>query len=192
MSWDEFAARHGGGVSARGFPGDPSRGGRADFELVQGARHTLVAGKRWKATRTGIEPLRELEAARARRTRRTSASTSRSGRSRSRRGRSRWRRRSGSCREPTWCCCSARETPRTKQADLSELVHTPAVGRLATMTFHDKRREPFWRGCADIAGMILWPILRDEPSRAAADPAVDIRADEVGERAVAARRGIPP
>ena len=28
----------------------------------------------------------------------------------------------------------------------------------------------------DIAGMILWPILRDEPSRAAADPAVDIRA----------------
>jgi restriction system protein len=38
--------------------------GRADFELVQGARHTLVASKRWKAIRTGIEPMRELEAAR--------------------------------------------------------------------------------------------------------------------------------
>ena len=36
----------------------------ADFELVQGARSTLVACKRWKAMRTGIEPLRELEEAR--------------------------------------------------------------------------------------------------------------------------------
>jgi len=36
---------------------------QADFELVQGWRSTLVACKRWKATRTGIEPLRELDAA---------------------------------------------------------------------------------------------------------------------------------
>ncbi|HYR33109.1 MAG TPA: restriction endonuclease, partial [Burkholderiales bacterium] len=38
--------------------------GGADFELVQGSRSTLVACKRWKAMRTGIEPLRELEDAR--------------------------------------------------------------------------------------------------------------------------------
>ena len=36
----------------------------ADFELVQGWRTTLVACKRWKATRTGVEPLRDLDAAR--------------------------------------------------------------------------------------------------------------------------------
>ena len=39
-------------------------GGQADLELVQGARVTLVACKRWKAARTGVEPLRELVAAR--------------------------------------------------------------------------------------------------------------------------------
>jgi restriction system protein len=31
---------------------------------VQGSRSTLVACKRWKAMRTGIEPLRELDGAR--------------------------------------------------------------------------------------------------------------------------------
>ncbi len=35
----------------------------ADFELTQNSRTTLVACKRWKATRTGIEPLRGLHAA---------------------------------------------------------------------------------------------------------------------------------
>src|SRR5262249_56718817 len=33
-------------------------------DLVQGPYSTLVACKRWKAVRTGIEPLRELQAAR--------------------------------------------------------------------------------------------------------------------------------
>ncbi len=31
---------------------------------MQGAYSTLVACKRWKAVRTGVEPLRELQAAR--------------------------------------------------------------------------------------------------------------------------------
>ena len=64
MSWDEFSAILESAYRREGFQVTRLEGGRADFELVQGARHTLVAGKRWKATRTGIEPLRELEAAR--------------------------------------------------------------------------------------------------------------------------------
>ncbi|HXU40819.1 MAG TPA: restriction endonuclease [Burkholderiales bacterium] len=65
MSWDEFSANLESAYRREGFRVTRLGGGRADFELVQGARHTLVAGKRWKATRTGVEPLRELEAARA-------------------------------------------------------------------------------------------------------------------------------
>lgn len=64
MSWDEFAGTMESAYRREGFRVTRLGGGGADFELVQGARHTLVAGKRWKATRTGIEPLRELEAAR--------------------------------------------------------------------------------------------------------------------------------
>ena len=64
LSWEEFAGAMETAYRREGFQVTRLEGGRADFELVQGARHTLVAGKRWKATRTGIEPLRELEAAR--------------------------------------------------------------------------------------------------------------------------------
>jgi restriction system protein len=64
QSWDEFAGAMEAAYRREGFQVIRLEGGRADFELVQGARHTLVASKRWKATRTGIEPLRELEAAR--------------------------------------------------------------------------------------------------------------------------------
>jgi restriction system protein len=64
MSWDEFAVVMEAAYRREGFQVTRLESGRADFELVQGARHTLVASKRWKATRTGIEPLRELEAAR--------------------------------------------------------------------------------------------------------------------------------
>ena len=35
----------------------------ADFELTKGGRTSVVSCKRWKAARTGIEPLRELHAA---------------------------------------------------------------------------------------------------------------------------------
>ena len=67
MSWDEFSAaleqafqRDGYTVKRLGA----ERPAGADFELVQGSRSTLVACRRWKAMRTGIEPLRELEDAR--------------------------------------------------------------------------------------------------------------------------------
>lgn len=41
------------------------QGVAADLELQKGGRVSLVACKRWKAARTGIEPLRELHAAAA-------------------------------------------------------------------------------------------------------------------------------
>jgi restriction system protein len=64
LSWEEFLAeledafrRDGYVVSRPGIAG-------ADLELVKSGRVSLVAGKRWKVARAGIEPLRELDAAR--------------------------------------------------------------------------------------------------------------------------------
>ena len=64
QSWDDFAREMEEAYRRAGY--DVSRLGNApaDFELVQGPYSTLVACKRWKAVRTGIEPLRELQAAR--------------------------------------------------------------------------------------------------------------------------------
>ncbi|MNC94763.1 Restriction endonuclease [compost metagenome] len=39
------------------------REGAADLELQKAGQRALVAAKRWKATRTGIEPLKDLAAA---------------------------------------------------------------------------------------------------------------------------------
>jgi restriction system protein len=64
MSWDEFAAAIEKGFSRDGYTVKRLGGKGADFELAKGSRSTLLACKRWKATRTGIEPLRELEEAR--------------------------------------------------------------------------------------------------------------------------------
>lgn len=64
MSWDEFAATLEAAYQRQGYRVTRIAASNADFELVQGARSTLVACKRWKAVRTGIEPLRELEEAR--------------------------------------------------------------------------------------------------------------------------------
>jgi restriction system protein len=46
---------------------DGGKGGAADLELTHEGRVTLVACRRWKATRTGVEPLREFDAATAER-----------------------------------------------------------------------------------------------------------------------------
>src|SRR5918992_4649808 len=63
MTWEDFGAaveeafrREGYGVSRLG-------GGQADFELSRQGRTSLVACKRWKVGRVGIEPLRELHSA---------------------------------------------------------------------------------------------------------------------------------
>ena len=60
MSWDEFAAALEAAYRREGY--DVKRvHSAADLELEKAGRLTLVAAKRWKATRTGIEPLRELD-----------------------------------------------------------------------------------------------------------------------------------
>jgi restriction system protein len=64
LPWDEFSAaladafvREGYGVKSVNLAG-------AEFEITRLRRVTLVGCKRWKVARTGIEPLRELAAAR--------------------------------------------------------------------------------------------------------------------------------
>ena len=63
LSWDEFAGEVAKAYAGEGYEVQRLAGAQADFELARGGRKTLVACKRWKATRTGIEPLRELAAA---------------------------------------------------------------------------------------------------------------------------------
>ena len=60
MPWEDFSAALEEAYRREGYT-VKRLAAQADFELVQGSRSTLVACKRWKATRTGIEPLRELE-----------------------------------------------------------------------------------------------------------------------------------
>lgn len=64
MPWDEFAAAMAQAYAREGYEVTRLQSAQADLELARTGRKTLVACKRWKATRTGIEPLRELEAAR--------------------------------------------------------------------------------------------------------------------------------
>ncbi len=64
MPWPEFAAAVGKAYAAQGYEVQRLDDARADFALVRNGYTTLVACKRWKATRTGTEPLRELDAAR--------------------------------------------------------------------------------------------------------------------------------
>ena len=67
VPWEEFAAAIEAAWRREGYEVKRAGSAQADFELLKGSRTTLVACKRWKATRTGIEPLRELEAAREKR-----------------------------------------------------------------------------------------------------------------------------
>ena len=64
LSWNDFSAaledafrRDGYSVSRLNIDG-------ADLELTKSGRVSLVGGKRWKVARAGVEPLRELDAAR--------------------------------------------------------------------------------------------------------------------------------
>lgn len=67
MSHEEFAAALEAGFRRQGYEVSRVRGPGADLELSRAGRLSLVACKRWKATRTGIEPLREIHAAAKRR-----------------------------------------------------------------------------------------------------------------------------
>jgi restriction system protein len=62
MPWEEFARALEQGYRREGYIVKRVEGA-ADFELEKAGRLSLVAAKRWKASRTGVEPLKELVAA---------------------------------------------------------------------------------------------------------------------------------
>ena len=62
LSWDGFYSALEEGFRREGY-GVTRMDGGADLKLTHQGRVTLVACKRWKAVRTGIEPLREFDAA---------------------------------------------------------------------------------------------------------------------------------
>ncbi|MFO1314694.1 MAG: restriction endonuclease [Burkholderiales bacterium] len=64
MAWAEFADALEAGYRADGAVVARIRAGAADFTVKKDWRTTLVAGKRFKVARTGVEPLRDLLAAR--------------------------------------------------------------------------------------------------------------------------------
>jgi restriction system protein len=63
MSWPGFADAVELGFRREGYAVARFSEGGADFEISKADRRVLVACKRWKAARQGIEPLRELHAA---------------------------------------------------------------------------------------------------------------------------------
>jgi restriction system protein len=65
--WEEFAGAVESAFRREGHAVSRLDGREADFELTKSGRVSLVSCKRWKVARTGIEPLRELDAARRRR-----------------------------------------------------------------------------------------------------------------------------
>jgi len=65
--WEQFAGAVESAFRRDGYAVIRLDGREVDFELTKGGRTSLVSCKRWKAARTGIEPLRELHAARRKR-----------------------------------------------------------------------------------------------------------------------------
>ena len=63
MSWPDFATVVEAGYRNGGYEVRRVQSPAADFEVTKDMRTSLVSGKRWKVARTGIEPLRELLAA---------------------------------------------------------------------------------------------------------------------------------
>jgi restriction system protein len=63
MSWNEFSSLLESSFRRDGHAVTRLPGPAADFELAKSGRIALVSCKRWKVARAGIEPLRELNAA---------------------------------------------------------------------------------------------------------------------------------
>ncbi|MGE0313962.1 MAG: restriction endonuclease [Lautropia sp.] len=64
LSWADFSAQLSAAFQRDGYEVLPATIRGADLELRKAGRRSLLAGRRWKAARTGIEPLRELVALR--------------------------------------------------------------------------------------------------------------------------------
>ena len=67
VDWEVFSGVIEAAFRRDGYGVADLAGADADFELTRGGRTTLVSCKRWKVARTGIEPLRQLQAARRKR-----------------------------------------------------------------------------------------------------------------------------
>ena len=65
LSWEDFSNALEDAFRRQGYSVSRLAGRAADFELSRAGRLSLVVCRRWKAARTGIEPLRELHAAKA-------------------------------------------------------------------------------------------------------------------------------
>ena len=63
LDWPAFAAQMEAGFRREGFEVTRLDAEDADFQLEKSGTRILVACKRWKAARTGVEPLRHLKAA---------------------------------------------------------------------------------------------------------------------------------
>ena len=63
MSWADFSGAIEDAFRKDGYNVSRIDGAAADFELTKAGRTALVACKRWKVARTGVEPLRDLYAA---------------------------------------------------------------------------------------------------------------------------------
>jgi restriction system protein len=64
MSWNDFADALDEAFRRDGYAVSRLHGAAADFEMTKAGRTALVGCKRWKAARIGVEPLRDLDAAR--------------------------------------------------------------------------------------------------------------------------------
>ena len=64
MSWEAFSGALEAAYRSQGYAVAPAGVPGADMELSKAGRISLVSCKRWKAARTGIQPLRDLDAAR--------------------------------------------------------------------------------------------------------------------------------
>jgi restriction system protein len=63
MSWPDFSSAIEDAFRKDGYNVSRIDGAAADFEMTKAGRTALVACKRWKVARTGVEPLRDLYAA---------------------------------------------------------------------------------------------------------------------------------
>ncbi len=67
MSWAEFSRTVEAGFRRDGCDVERIQAPGADFALSKDGHVAIVSAKRWKAARNGVEPLRELQAAREKR-----------------------------------------------------------------------------------------------------------------------------
>lgn len=63
LTWEQFSGEVEAAFRRDGYDVRRLKEGDADFELARGGGRRLVSCKRWKAARTGTEPLRALHAA---------------------------------------------------------------------------------------------------------------------------------